>query len=124
MTNKNFESALTTLKERFGNTTLVINSHLNKLLNLTPVKKSTEVASLRKLLDACVTEINLESFGLKVENYSALLTPILIKLLPSDTMLEITKKLGTDEDFQVIKIIEYLKTDVVAREKTAALIAN
>ena len=41
LTNNNYQSALDILKDPFGKKTIVINSHINKLLNLTQVKKSS-----------------------------------------------------------------------------------
>ncbi|XP_042906732.2 uncharacterized protein [Parasteatoda tepidariorum] len=122
LTNNNYVSAIETLKERFGKKTLIINSHLNKLLSLTPVEKSTDIFSLRKLFDSCQTEIrNLDSLGINQENYGALLCPILIKLLPSDIVLEITKKYSNDDEWKVSEILDILKTEVISREKATAL---
>lgn len=125
LTNSNYEAAVETLKERFGKKTVIINSHLNKLLNLTPVKRSSDIFALRKLFDNCQTEIrNLEALGIKDEYYSTLLCPILIKLLPSDIVLEIAKKYGSDEEWKVSEILQILKVEVESREKATALISK
>lgn len=52
------------LKERFGRKDLVMSAHIAKLLNLTPVKKSSNIVALRQLYDECEVQIRgLESLG-------------------------------------------------------------
>ncbi|XP_054720641.1 uncharacterized protein LOC129230265 [Uloborus diversus] len=125
LTNNNYQSAIDTLKDRFGKKTIVINSHLNKLLSLNAVKRSNDVVSLRKLFDTCQTEIrNLESLGVTEDSYGTLLCPILIRLLPNDIVLEITKKYTIDDEWKVSEIMKILKAEVISREKAATLISS
>lgn len=49
LTEANYENAIELLKSRFGHKDLVINAHMSKLLNLSPLKRSQNVAELRKL---------------------------------------------------------------------------
>lgn len=47
LTEENYESCLQLLKDRYGRRDLIINSHMGKLLNLEPVKHSSNVKGLR-----------------------------------------------------------------------------
>lgn len=59
---------------------------MSKLLNLTPVKKSSDVHALRQLYDECEIQIrSLESLGVVSESYGSLLCPILLKMIPDDS---------------------------------------
>ncbi|GFV86330.1 uncharacterized protein TNCV_1468931 [Trichonephila clavipes] len=62
----NYDRALDLLKDRFGNKNMLINAHLSNLLNLTPVRNSTDIVGLRNLYDRAETQIrSLESLGVK-----------------------------------------------------------
>ncbi|GFV26305.1 uncharacterized protein TNCV_4029481 [Trichonephila clavipes] len=70
----NYDRALDSLKDRFGNKNMLINAHLSNLLNLTPVRNPTDIVGLRNLYDRAETQIrSLESLGVKGESYSNLL---------------------------------------------------
>ncbi|GBL75467.1 hypothetical protein AVEN_194643-1 [Araneus ventricosus] len=83
LTENNYDAALELLKNRFGQKNLLINAYLRSLLDLTPIKNTSDTNSLRKLYDRAETEIrNLESLGINSESYGNLLTPIILKVLP------------------------------------------
>lgn len=43
LTDENYDNAIELLQNRFGRKDVVISAHMSKLLNLTPVKKSSDV---------------------------------------------------------------------------------
>lgn len=64
LTDANYDSAIALLQSRFGRKDLVISAHMSRLLNLNPVKKSSDVHALRQLYDECEFQIrSLESLG-------------------------------------------------------------
>ncbi|KAK0150106.1 hypothetical protein N1851_009131 [Merluccius polli] len=64
LTDSNDDAAVDILRSRFGRKDLIVNAHMSKLLNLTPVKKSSDVSALRQLYDDCEIQIrSLESLG-------------------------------------------------------------
>ncbi|GFT80102.1 uncharacterized protein TNCV_4763961 [Trichonephila clavipes] len=76
------------LFDRFGNKNILTNAHLSNLLNLSPVRNSTDIVGLRNLYDreSAETQISsLEGLGVKGGSYSILLTPILLKQIPFGT---------------------------------------
>ncbi|GFY63070.1 integrase catalytic domain-containing protein [Trichonephila inaurata madagascariensis] len=112
LTESNYDAALELLKTRFGQKNLLINAHLGSHLNITPVKNTSDTNSLRKLYDRAETEIrNLESLGINSESYGNLLTPILLKVLPSDLTLEFSRKNKSD-NWDLKALLEFLGEDI------------
>ncbi|GFV20231.1 uncharacterized protein TNCV_2278181, partial [Trichonephila clavipes] len=55
-------------------------------------RNPTDIVGLRNLYDRAETQIrSLESLGVKGESYSNLLTPILLKQIPSELVLEFNR---------------------------------
>ncbi|GBM35387.1 hypothetical protein AVEN_181492-1 [Araneus ventricosus] len=78
ITAENYAKAVEILKDRFG----IINSHTQKLLSVTPLKRSNDVKGLRQFFDMCPTQIrSLESLGVAFESFSALLCLFNFELL-------------------------------------------
>lgn len=62
---------------------------MSKLLNLTPVKKSSDVSALRQLYDDCEIQIrSLESLGVVSDIYRGMLCPLLLQMMLEDMALE------------------------------------
>ena len=51
ITNENYQKALDLLYKRFGNTQVIITTHMNELLKIKYVKSDKVVAGLRQLYD-------------------------------------------------------------------------
>ncbi|GFY42424.1 DUF1758 domain-containing protein [Trichonephila inaurata madagascariensis] len=51
LTSENYAKAIKILEDRFGRKELIVDFHMNRLLNLTPVRKSFDVIALRNLYD-------------------------------------------------------------------------
>lgn len=102
MSDSNYDAAITLLSDRFGRKDLVVNAHMSKLLNLTPVKKSYDITALRQLYDECEIQIrSLESAGIHCDTYGSLFCPILTQLIPNDIALSYTRKAGIKDVWSV-----------------------
>lgn len=109
------------LTNRFGRKDLVINAHMQKLLSLTPAKKSYDNTALRKLYDEYEIQIrNLSAIGVVSDTYSTLLCPILMQMIPEDIALSFSRTRDEDERLE-IKLMQFLKKEVESRERTANL---
>lgn len=53
LTDSNYDAAVDILSGKFGKKHLIVNAHMSKLLNFTPVKKSSDVRALRQLCVEC-----------------------------------------------------------------------
>ena len=73
LSDDNYESAIEMLKRLSGRKDLVINAHMNKLLNMTPVKRATDVVSFHKLYDDCEMQVHsLDAMGIVSDTYGSL----------------------------------------------------
>ncbi|GFV82732.1 uncharacterized protein TNCV_4147001 [Trichonephila clavipes] len=82
ITAENYAKAVEILKDRFGRKDAIINSHMQKLLSVTPLKRSDDTKVLRQFFDMCQTQIrSLESLDVSFESFSNVLCPIIFKLL-------------------------------------------
>ncbi|GFY35044.1 integrase catalytic domain-containing protein [Trichonephila clavipes] len=110
------------LENRFGRKELIVDLHMNHLLNLTPVRKSFDVIALRNLYDQLEINIRgLESLQISPDSYSCLLFPIIMKAIPPDLALEYNKK-HNETQSQINDLIEYLRSEVESRERTEFLV--
>ncbi|RWR98650.1 hypothetical protein B4U79_02911, partial [Dinothrombium tinctorium] len=118
LSDANYEVAIKLLKERFGRKDIVINAHMNKLLNLEPVKKSSDVKQLRRLFDFCEVQIrSLETLGVATDTYGNLLCPVLMKMIPDDIALEFSRRRGKDDEWKVLDLLKFLQSEVESRER-------
>ncbi|GFR10864.1 integrase catalytic domain-containing protein [Trichonephila clavata] len=113
---ENYNSALEILHSRYGNKDVLIQAHLGSLLNITPIKTSNDLNALRTMYDKIETQIrNLESLSVDTKTYANLLTPIIIKLLPSDLALDFTRK-TVDENWSLQALLDFLRKELLCKE--------
>ena len=115
-TDSNSDAAVDIFQNRFGRKDLIVNAHISKLLNLTPVKKSSDVSAPRQLYDDCEIQIkSLESLGVLSDTYGGSLCPILLQMMPDDMALEYIRHRGDDE-WNVPNILKFLQKEVQSRQ--------
>ncbi|KAJ7999845.1 hypothetical protein DPEC_G00198630 [Dallia pectoralis] len=108
MTDSNYDAAVELLQNRFGRKDIVISAHMSKLLSLTPVKKSSDVAALRHLYECEIQIRSLESLGIYSGTYGCLLCPVLLQLIPEDIALDYTRKSDLNDEWKVHELIKFL----------------
>ncbi|GFR21008.1 DUF1758 domain-containing protein [Trichonephila clavata] len=103
------------LEERFGKSDLLINTHMNCLLSISPLKSSHDLKSFRKFFDHCQIEIrSFETLGVTSDTYGKLLCPLLLKL-PSNLVLEYNK---LNSEFVLQNLMDFLGKELNSREKS------
>ncbi|GBM12404.1 hypothetical protein AVEN_211582-1 [Araneus ventricosus] len=118
LTPENYEIAIKLLKERFGRSDVLINTHLNNLLRICPLKNSDDIVSFRKMFDNIQTEIrSLESLNVLKETYQNLLCPLLLKCLPPDLVLEYNKSMKSDK-YEINELVDFLSIQLKAKERS------
>ncbi|XP_062419395.1 uncharacterized protein LOC134132166 [Pungitius pungitius] len=122
MTDANYDAAIELLQSRFGRKDIVISAHMSKLLNLNPVKRSSDVTALRHLYDECEIQIrSLESLGVQSDTYGCLLCPVLLQLIPEDIALAYTRQPNATNEWKVPELIQFLQNEVQSRERALQL---
>ncbi|XP_054713877.1 uncharacterized protein LOC129223335 [Uloborus diversus] len=123
LSDENYDACIGLIKERFGRVDLVISSHMNNLLNLDPVKHSSNVKALRTLYDSCEINIrSLNSLGIVSESYGSLLGPIILKLLPDDMNLEFNRKRNSKKQYNVTELLDFIRLEVESLEASNVII--
>ena len=122
LTDSNYDHALEILRDRYGRKDIVVNAHMTRLLNLTPVKRASDVVALRQLYDECEVQTrSLESLGVVSETYGSLLCPILLQLIPEEIVLQYNRQRGTSDEWQVEDVMKFLQNEILSRERTMQL---
>lgn len=93
LTDSNYDVAVDILESRFGRKDLIVNAHMSKLLNLTPVKKSSDVSALRQLYEDCQIR-SLELLEVVSDTYGGMVCTILLQMMPEDMTLEYSHQRG------------------------------
>ena len=76
---RSYDEAIEILQKWFGNKQLIINTHMEKLLNVDSVSSQYNMKGLRRFYDVIKSNVgSLKSLGVKAESYSSI--PTLFRL--------------------------------------------
>ena len=124
LTGENYKEAIEILEARYGNKQLIINKHMDILLDVPAVQSLSEVGALRRFYDKVESQIrSLRALGQTSDSYGSLLIPVLMKRLPQEFRLMLNRKMN-DEDWTVNTIMKELEDEVKAREKAGSIPKN
>jgi hypothetical protein len=119
LTSANYTEAISVLQKRFENKQRIISKHMDALLNVETVSSAQNIAALRRLFDSVESHVRgLKALGVTSESYSVLLTPVLIRKLPQELCLIVSRE--TDEEWELDNLMETLEKELQVRERTAA----
>ena len=91
-------------------------SKLFKLENITEVK---DVSGRGKLFDTIDIQVrSLKNLGYEPDRYGPLLIPIITSRIPDDLNLIIRRRLDSADRWDIEIVLNVLKTEITAREKT------
>ena len=125
LSDANYQIAVHTLKGRFGQRQIILNSHIDALLKINAVQ-SGDVIELRKFYDAIEIHCRgLQSLGVDSKASGKVLVNLLSQKLREEVQLIISKilneeykdKYATESDWELSKLAEFLKTELETREK-------
>ena len=121
MTSANYENAIEILRDRFAQRNIIVNSHMEPLLNLQKVFSEKDVKALRKLYDHIEINVrSLKSLCIDFAQYGTLLIPMVMTKIPEEIRLQITKKIGK-ENWELDQVLAYLKIELEAQEACGQL---
>ncbi|XP_040068435.1 uncharacterized protein LOC120841582 [Ixodes scapularis] len=90
---RNYEQAIKLLRDNFGSEDNLIETHMNALINLDQVKSCRDHNGLARLYQKIqVHTSGLESMGVLIGSYAAMLFPILKKAVPTDMLVDFKVK--------------------------------
>ena len=121
LTTKNYAKAIELLQERFARKQILINAHMEALLNIPATSMKT--SNLREFYDTCENNIRgLEALEVKTDSYGSLLIPILLKKLPEE-MTRLIFRANPSADNSIDELRTALRTEIATREKSHSLMA-
>lgn len=116
LTAANYDEAVAILKRRFGNKQLIINRHMETLLNINSVKSGLNIQALRQLHDLIESQVrSLKSLGVSSSSYGSLLSSVVMSKLPQDLRLIITREVKDEWDLD--RILDVFRSELEARER-------
>ena len=116
LTAANYDKAVAILKRRFGNKQLIINRHMETLLNINSVKSGLNIQELRQLHDLIESQVrSLKSLGVSSSSYRGLLSSVVMSKLPQDLRLIITREVKDKWDLD--HILDIFRSELEARER-------
>ena len=116
LTAANYDEPIATLKKRFGNPQLIINRHMEALLNVSAVSSHHDVKGLRRLHDSVETHVRgLRALGVPSDSYGGLLTSVLVNKLPPELRLIVSRAV-TGEHWDLDMVMKVFEQEVDARE--------
>ena len=109
LTAANYYEAIATLKKRFGNPQLIVNRHMDALLNTPAISSHQEVKGLSRLYDSVEAHIRgLRAFGVAVSSYGGMLSSVLVKKLPPEIGLILSHEI-TGNYWDLEKVMSILE---------------
>ena len=111
----NYREAIDVLHKRFGDKQLIISKHMETLLSIEAVMSEQNVRGLCQLHDDVESHIRgLKSLRVALESYGALLSLVLLKKLPPELHLIVSRKV-TDSTLNVDSLLKTVEDKLIAR---------
>ena len=115
----NYQEAIDILQKRFVNKQLIISEHMELLLNIEAVPLDQNLKALRRLYDTTESHIrSLKSLGVHSTSYGALLSSVLLKKLPPDIRLIVSRKVASSE-LDMDSLLQAFEEELAARERAS-----
>ena len=117
LSSSNYEEAIALLKKRFGCKQQLISKHMEALLNLEAVTSSRDLTNLRQLYDKVESHVRwIESLDITSASYGSLLSSILMKKIPQDLCLIVSREIFRDE-WDLDSLMKVNEKETEAREE-------
>ena len=116
LTSANYKAAIQLLKKHYSKQKVIQRTYINDLLNLERIYSERDTQRLRTMYDFAETKYRaLEALGVDQETYSAIVVPSLLKNLPEQLRLTITR--GEDHhEWNLEQLLDVLGHKVELRE--------
>ena len=120
LTSANYQKAVEILKERYGNTQILISSYMDVLVKLPRADNMRDIDKLRKIYNSLETSVrNLAELGVEITSYGTLLISIIFDRVPIELKLLISRTFKNNV-FDLDILIKIFKEKLFARERVQA----
>jgi hypothetical protein len=120
VTGDNFKEAMQILEGRFGNKQLIVNSHMEEIVQVEAVTEADDPKCLRAFYDKVEVQLrSLRTLGVDPETHGMLLIPIMKGKLPEEINLLLCRKFDSNVDlWKIADLMKELKSEIEARERS------
>ena len=119
LTDSNYDAAVDLLYERYSKKQLIINSHMEQLVQLLPqITHEEHTKKLRNLLTDVETHVrSLNSLGISTSSFGNFLGPLMLNKLPQKLHLDIGRKFKSPSElWQLDELLKAFKKELTARK--------
>ena len=117
LTSDNYSAAIDLLTKRFGNKQVIISSHMDSFLKLTPLQNTSDTRKLRETFDKIEAHVRgLQALDVPAETYGSFLVPVLMSKIPDDIRLLVGREIK-DGEWNLTEILQLLRNEVENRER-------
>ena len=121
LTERNYRVACEVLQKRFGRKQQIIFSHVQGLLNMTPLSKNASVTELRHMQDKLWNHVrSLESLDVTGEQYGVILTPLVLSRLTPDIRLEWARH-SEDREDDLVFLLDFVNSEIENKERCSTI---
>ncbi|XP_064468683.1 uncharacterized protein LOC135382942 [Ornithodoros turicata] len=93
ISDSNYDTAISTLQQRFGRQAALVDAHIDKLLSLHPVAAAKDVEKLRDLYDSIKFRTGcLNNLGVPQSTYAVILHRVVMRCLPEELAVEFRQR--------------------------------
>ena len=115
ITSANYSAAIELLTKRFGNKQVILSSHLDMLLELTPSGNTSDVRKLQGTYDNIEAHVSgLQALDFPSETNGSLSVPVRMTKIPEDIRLLVGREIK-DGEWNLAEILRLLRNDVENR---------
>lgn len=115
-----YQEIVDLLTQRYDKTHVVINEHMGKLIDIQPVRDSSDLKALRRLLDTCEISIRcLKTLGVNTANEKvSFICPALLRCIPKDIRTDyfVKRNLGNSNNWDADDLLQFFREQVECRE--------
>ena len=108
------------LHKRYGQKQIIVNSHIDSILNMQPLQYIAEIAQVRTFHDTVETHCRgLKALSVESPSYGTVLANILLQRLADETKLIINKKMNEvsgDDNWNLDTVLDILKLKLKQEE--------
>ena len=118
LTDSNYDAAVDLLHERYSNKQLIINSHMEQLVQLPQITHEEHTKKLRNLLTDVETHVrSLNSLGISTSSFGNFLVPLILNKLPQKLRVDIVRKFKSPSElWQLDDLLKAFKEELTGRE--------
>ena len=110
LTDSNYDAAVDLLHERYSNKQLIINNHMEQLVQLPQITHEEHIKKLRNLLTDVETHVrSLNSLGISTFRFGNFLVPLILNKLPQKLRVDIGL-------WQLDDLLKAFKEELTVRE--------